>query len=382
MIRLLVLIDTNIGGRAGAEQHLQTLVVNLDYSRFKVHVLQLGRTVPQAEGRVGGATFSHLPTGKLLSVHGLKRIVQVSQVLKQGQYDCILSFFETADIMSVAAAALTGVRALVSSRRDTGFRHSKKLQWFYRVINGRFSRIIAASDAVRVALRDSGLDEKAVRLIYNGVDTTRFSRQPQGALRAELGLAPEACVLAMIANLSPVKDHMTVFKCLQTLQGTSKRLHLVLAGDGPLRGDLERAASEMSVDAHIHFLGRRTDVPAILADADIFVLSSLTEGLSNALLEAMATGKPVIATRVGGNPEVVVEGITGLLVPPGDRAAMSEAILRLAESSELRAAMGAAGRERVAVHFSLATMVARYMEAIAQAVAESGNREPALETSA
>jgi len=331
---------------------------------------------------VAGATLSHLPTGKLLSVHGLKRIAQVCRVLQQGQYDCILSFFETADAISVTAAALTGVRALISSRRDTGFRHSKKLQWFYRRINGRFSRIITASDAVRVALRACGINEKTVRLIYNGVDMTRFNRQPQGALRAELGLAREACVLAMIANLSPVKDHMTVIKCLQILHGARKHMHLVLAGDGPLRAELERAAIEMGLKAHVHFLGRRTDVPAILADADIFVLSSLTEGLSNALLEAMAAGKPVVATRVGGNPEVVVEGVTGLLVPSRDSTAMSAAILRLSESPELRIAMGSAGRERVAGYFSLSTMVAQYTEAIAQAVAERGNREVPLEASA
>lgn len=383
MPRLLILTDSDIGELSGgAELHLRSLVANLDYSKFKVHVVQLRLTVPQAEGHVAGATFSHLPTGRLLSAHGLKRIMQVYRLLRKGEYDCVLSFFETADVLSVTAASLAGVRALLSSRRDTGYRYSKKMRWFYRIINGRFSRIIAVSEAVCATLRDSGVNETIIRLIYNGVDMTRFKGQAPGLLRKELGLPREACVLAMIANLDPVKDHMTVIKCLQTLHGSGKHMHLILAGNGPLRTELEHAAIAAGLNAYVHFLGLRADVPAILADADIFLLSSLTEGLSNALLEAMAGGKPVVATRVGGNPEVIVDGVTGFLVPVGDSAAMGAAILRLSESPGLRAAMGAAGRERVASHFSLSTMVKRYVDAIEQTVAERGSRKAGLEASA
>lgn len=368
MIRVLVLTDTNVGDRAGAEQHLETLISRLDYSHFSVHVIQLGRFVPQEIGPVGEATISNLPTGKLISLHGIKRLMEIHRHIRRSKYDCVISFFESSDLISAIAGSLGGVGALISSRRDTGFRHSSKLRWAYRWINPRFSRIVAASDAVRQSLLESGVADDSITVIYNGVDPERFENTAPDSLRSELEIPSSALILGMVANLSAVKDHATVIDCLSGLHRQDRRFHLVLAGDGALRVDLEKQVVDTGLEPFVHFLGRRSDVPTVLAGFDIFVLSSLTEGLSNSLLEAMASGKPVIATRVGGNPEVVVDGVTGVLIPPKDLDTLAREILRLADNPDLRIQMGQAGYQRVVEKFSIDAMVNNYVKVIDSAV--------------
>lgn len=377
MTRILVLIDTNIGGRAGTEQHLRTLVENLDYGRFLVHVLQLAPTVPERAGRIAGATFDHLPIRKLLSLNGMVNAARILRHMRRGRYDCVLSFFETSDLLTAVLAPWAGVRARISSRRDTGFRHSGRLRRLYQLLNHRFARVIAASEAIRLSLVAEGWRPERVRLIYNGVDIRRFGTADGGVLRKELGIPPEAVVLGTVANLSPVKDHATVIEALRRLHAQGRAMHLVLAGDGPEREALTEQVVQADLAEFVHFLGRRQDIPTVLAAVDVVVLASHSEGLSNALLEASAAGRPIVATDVGGNPEVVADGATGLLVPISDPESLAEAVVRLADTPTLRTAMGIAGRERVSRHFSVAAMVGAYAATIEEAVAEGG-AEPDL----
>ena len=168
----------------------------------------------------------------------------------------------------------------------------------------------------------------------------------------------------MVANLNPVKDHETVLRALAILNRSGRPAHLILAGEGELEGALRAQASELELQSFVHFLGRRSDIPAILAATDIFVLASRTEGMSNALLEAMAAGRPAVVTRVGGNPEVVAENATGLLVPPADAPGLAEALGRLYSDGALRERMGLAARARAAQAFSLDKTVGDYAEVI------------------
>ncbi len=372
-MRLLILTDSNIGGRGGAEQHLATLVTHLDRLGFEIRVLQLAHTVPQKEGRIGRAVFGHLPTGRLLSMHGLGRMAEIHRIVRQGNYQCILSYFESSDLIAAAVGLFNRMTALISSRRDTGFRHSDKIHWAYRVIDKRFAFIIAASNAIKQSLLDTGVGEEVVRLVYNGVDTAKFDRMPKGTLRRELGIPDASVVLGTVAELAPVKDQRNLLAGVRAIHDAGHAVHLVLAGDGPLREDLQRLTTDLRLGDYVHFLGLRSDVPQLLADIDVFVLSSLTEGLSNALLEAMAGGKAVVATGVGGNLEVVVDGVTGLLVAPGQPRQLSGAITRLICDPALRLSMGAAGRDRARA-FPIEAMVAGYVQAIEQAVGKRAER--------
>jgi glycosyltransferase involved in cell wall biosynthesis len=368
-IRVLVLTDTNVGGRGGAEQHLKVLASKLNPENFSLHIVQLGiRGVPQSEGRVGCATFSSLPTHRVLSSLGLRRIAQVFSLAREGRYHAIISFFENSDIIAALVGRMAGIKVLISSRRDTGFRHSWRVRLAYRLINGRFNSIVAASNAVLSALVSDGADARVIKTIHNGIDADRFQNVDGTRIRTEHGIGSGEDVLAMVANLNPVKNHALVIECLRRLHQVGQPCHLLLAGDGPLQSELRRLAERLEVERFVHFLGRRADIENVLAAADIFVLASHTEGLSNALLEAMAAGKAVVATDVGGNSEVVKDGVNGCLVVPDDASALTNAIKRLLQSRPLRDSFGQSARMHVRENFSIENMITAYSDLIKKEV--------------
>ncbi len=369
MVRLLILTDTYVGGEGGTEQHLKMLVSRMDPARFEVDVMQLGEGAPQREGQVGAARLHYLPTGRLLSLHGLKRFRRLLHFVRSRKHQCILSFFESSDILALFLGKFSGVSCIVSSRRDTGFRYSRKLRLIYPYIDRHFHRIVAPSTAVRESLLFCGVPEERIVLIPNGVDVERFSEAVEPLVRRELGIGKERIVLGNVARLSEEKDQATLLRAVHTLHRSGREVLLLIVGDGPVRQQLKETASQLGLRNHVHFLGARSDIPAVLASIDIFVLSSLTEGMSNAVLEAMAAARPVVATRVGGNPELIADGETGYLVPARDSSALAWAIGRLADNPGLRKRMGLAGRRRVASSHSADVMVRRYEALLEQEVA-------------
>lgn len=364
MFRLLFLIDTHLSMAGGAEKHLEMLISNLDYSCFRVDVVQLGEGDLGNKDTIGGARIYHLPLGRLLSPSGIKRAFEIYRIMRAGAYDCVISIFESSDLISVAFARIAGVRALISNRRDTGFKNSPRLKAIYRRINSCFDVIIAVSDAVRESLMKQGVANTRIHVIWNAVDEMRFRDLDAARVRAERSIPGDATVLGLIANLKPVKDHATAIEAVAALHHRGKPVHLLLAGDGPLRSELETLVSNRGLNSFVHFLGMREDVVSVLAAMDIFVLSSLTEGMSNAMLEAMAAGKPIVASAVGGNLEVVQQGIQGFLVPPKDVTAFTDALDKLVDSKTLRERMGDAARQRVREKFSVSAMVNSYAKVI------------------
>jgi glycosyltransferase involved in cell wall biosynthesis len=173
----------------------------------------------------------------------------------------------------------------------------------------------------------------------------------------------------VVGRLDPIKDHLSLFSAFETLRKRKADVCLLVVGDGPERRRLESAAGEGIV-----FLGNRLDVPEILRSLDVFVLPSLNEGISNTILEAMASGVAVVATRVGGNPELVEDDKTGTLVPAGDREAMASALSKYLNDPGLRRFHGEAGRARVCNHFSISKMVDGY-EAVYRRVVESSRKK-------
>jgi sugar transferase (PEP-CTERM/EpsH1 system associated) len=227
-------------------------------------------------------------------------------------------------------------------------------------------RVLSVSQELKqLHARRTGFPARKIEVIHNGVDSLRFA--PDAAardrVRRELAIASEQFCIGCVGNLIPVKDYLTILNAVDRLALSRRGWRLLLAGDGPELGRLKAF-----VDAHegwksqVIFLGRRADVPALLNAMDVYVLCSLTEGISNSLLEAMATGLPVLATRTGGNPEVVVDGKSGLLFPVGDADALAKCLLALMDGSELRAQLGALALRRVRTEFSMDSMVRRYEE--------------------
>jgi len=175
--------------------------------------------------------------------------------------------------------------------------------------------------------------------------------------RKELGLPPEGPIIGTVGRLVPIKGHTWLLRAVPQVLAEFPQACVVLIGDGPLLGELKELAADLGISQHVVFLGTRHDIPECLAVLDLFVLPSLNEGMGRALLEAMAVGCPVVATRVGGIPDVVADGTTGLLVPPRDDRALAEAILTLLRDRSRRAAYGEAARRYVDGRFDIETMV-------------------------
>src|SRR5581483_5487354 len=194
-------------------------------------------------------------------------------------------------------------------------------------------------------------------------DTQRFRPVDAAArtvLRDALGFDDAACVIGCVASFTPVKCHTVLVEAFAALHARHPGVQLVLVGEGPLRGAIEAQIAALGLAGSVHLLGARADIERILPALDVFVLASSTEGLSNAILEAQSCGLPVVATDVGGNGELVREGIDGRRVPPNDVAALAGALAELVADGQRRSAFGTAARERVEREFSIAAMVAAY----------------------
>ena len=202
-----------------------------------------------------------------------------------------------------------------------------------------------------------------IDVIENGIDVLAYDPAvDKHKAKASVGLDPRRRHVACIARFHPVKDHATLLRAFADVCSTVHDVDLLLAGDGQLRADLERLASELGITHRVHFLGVRRDVPDLLRAADVFALTSVSEGASITVLEAMASGVPCVVTDVGGNPELVRQGRDGLLVPRGDHRAAATALLQLLRDPALTARLGASARERALETFQLNRTIERYRE--------------------
>jgi sugar transferase (PEP-CTERM/EpsH1 system associated) len=230
--------------------------------------------------------------------------------------------------------------------------------------------VYVSRDARAAAIKDGGVKDRNVMTIVNGIDLERYSGGAGGddiELRKKLGLPDGIPIVGIVARLTPAKDHSNLFRAFKEVVEGGVDAKLLLVGDGELAGQLRSEVSALGLEDTVIFLGSRQDVPDLLGIIDLFVLSSYTEGLAMTLLEAMAAGLPVVATSVGGNTEAVVDGETGIIVPPRDSAALAAAVRELLLNKQKATEMGARGRERAFAHFGIDTMVMEY-EKLYQAI--------------
>jgi sugar transferase (PEP-CTERM/EpsH1 system associated) len=231
------------------------------------------------------------------------------------------------------------------------------------------TRFVTVSDDLRRWLvREVGVPARKVVTICNGVDTSRFSPGDRTAARAALGLAIDRTLVGTVGRLDPVKDQAGLVRAFAGVRARNRAAALVIVGDGPCRGELAGLITALGLSEQALLLGECHDVPRVLAALDLFVLPSIAEGISNTVLEAMATGLPVVATRVGGNPELVEDGVTGTLVPRQDPEALASAITRYLDDDGWRRAHGEAARRRAVERFSLDRMCAGYTRLYADLV--------------
>ena len=258
------------------------------------------------------------------------------------------------NLLGLAAAKLGGAKAIVS-RVDLGHLRSGFGKWHRKaeMLNARLADLVVANaEAVMdVCIREEGVKPENVMVVRNGLDLSLFDELAAQPLQAPL---PEGPLVAVIGNLWPVKGHRTLVEAVARLPPALHRFRFVCAGEGPEREFLTRRIAELGLEERVVLLGHRLDVPALLLGSQAACLCSSAEGLSNALMEAMAARLPIVATDVGGNPELAREN--GMLVPYGDAAALAAKLTELLSSPERGRAMGQRGRKRIELELTMERM--------------------------
>jgi glycosyltransferase involved in cell wall biosynthesis len=357
MISVLYLVD-NLGP-GGSQRYVAELARHADSFGVRPHV---------CSAKEGGVFHEELirektplffaPFKKLYGPEGFRALSTLIGYIRAQRIDVVHTFQTNANILGTVAARITG-RCVITTRRDMGdfgMRGSPRLATFETLIINRLAhRIVANSRAAMEAARVAeGIPSEKLGCIYNGIDCGRFRPEPdKGQWRRALGITERAtCVFGIVAGHRPVKSVDTAIRAFARVHKTIPDTLLLLVGGGPERPFLEALVKQLDLEDSALFLGPREDVENLLPAFDVFLNSSRSESFSNAILEAMASGLPVVATRVGGNPESVSDGVTGFLVSAGDPVSMGEAMEKLAFDPLLRDQMGQAGMDRVRTLFS------------------------------
>ena len=358
-IRVLQLITSL--ERGGAENHLLALLTHADRRAFELETAVLsgeGELVPVF--RQAGIPVHLLKSRTRFDPLALGRLVRL---LRDGRFDILHSHLFRADIYAGLAVAKLGERRplLVSTRHnDDRFFLNPFVGLVHYGVSARQDLIIAISDHIaRFTVSRGVRHPERVRRVYHGLEppvTKALEREGQH-IRQELGISPDEFLVGNVGRLALQKGQRHLIAAMPLLLERVPRARAIIAGGGDLEDYLRELASEIGVAECVHVLGPRKDVPALMHAIDVFVMPSIWEGFGLVLLEAMAAGRPIVASRVATIPEVVVDGETGLLVPAGDPLALASALADLAEQPARAARMGEAGRERLRRQFSVEKMV-------------------------
>ena len=289
--------------------------------------------------------------------------------MKKENIKIVVTYHEGSDFYGGVIARLAGIPVVISSRRDMGYRLTKRHIFLYRIINRLFDRIIAVSDAVKeiIVKREHTLSSKIIT-IHNGVETGKYSSViPVTEARRKLGIDNNIPVVGILAALRKVKGHRYFIEAAFIVTKEFPESRFLIIGtpeDYKYLDELKELVYSLGIQNNVIFTGEFTNTPEILSILDISVLASLNEGFSNTILESMSAGKPVVATNTGGTPEAVIDGITGILVPPCDAKALAEGILRLLRDKQLHAAMGNAAKQKAVDAFSVNKMISSYRRSL------------------
>jgi sugar transferase (PEP-CTERM/EpsH1 system associated) len=278
------------------------------------------------------------------------------------------------------AALAARVPAMVHSEHGFMRVDTRKHIWIQSLAWRCADRVMCVSEKLRDTLHDKiGFPKERMQVIRNGVDLDAFDAMAGPAnIRAELGLAPGTLLIGSVGRLVPVKNYACLIRAAQRIFAAVPNAALLFVGDGPLQAELTALTRQLGIANHVHFLNWRKDVAQILRELDVFVLSSFSEGMSNSILEAMAARRPVVATAVGGNTELVIENETGRLVPSDHDEQMAAAVLALLRDDAQRLSMGAAARQRIETLFTLPQMLRNYQRVYIEVAARHFTFHPEL----
>lgn len=369
-----VLHFSNSPVRGGAEEHILTLLGGLDRKYFRLHLV----CPPETAARLR----PDLPPDVELVPLTLSRPTQVATAFRLARLlreRCVKVLHSHQFYSSLFASPIGGLCRvpviletphLRESWRTRGIKSSFAVD---RAVGRFVDYYIAVSHSnARYLVESKHLPSKKVVVIHNGCDLRRFDplRHHTNAVKQGLGLSESDPLMLVVGRLEPQKGHRVLLDAFAQVRAEFPSAVLACVGEGSLRGELEKQTAELGLTQAVRFVGFQSNVPEWLAAADLMVLPSFYEGLPIVAIESLAAGRPVVATAVDGTPEVVVDGKTGLTVPPGDAGALSVALRRLLRDSELRQRMGQEGRRWVAEHFTQELQIRRTQELYLHALSQ------------
>ncbi|MCK4463107.1 MAG: glycosyltransferase [Candidatus Omnitrophica bacterium] len=335
-LNVLILADT-LEVYGGAERHVLDLVKNLDKNKYNLFISSLipgGNLLKEISSH--GAQVKLFPVRRIYSMFGILKGFEFTRFLRKNKIDVLMTLHFGSDIWGTIFGRMAGVPVIISNRRDMGFWKKKRHILAYRFINRYVNVIITNSNAGKdIIIKDEKVSPEKIKVIHGAVDISKFKPlHNKKKIKQLLGIDSKKIIIGAIGNFNPIKGHRYLIEAAPAIVKRIPDTHFLLVGDGPLRGNLESLAHSQNISRNITFLGSRNDIPDILSIMDICVLPSLSEGLSNALMEYMAAGKAIIATRVGGNPELIENSISGILIEPASSKDIEKAVCELVNDKE------------------------------------------------
>jgi len=358
--KVFYLVDSlNVGGTESQAVELARRISAAGYSVTLGCLRAQGPLLDRLRGSAVEVREFH-PAGGIDTPGGLYQLLRLSWFLRRNSFDIVHTHDLWSNLLGVPAARLAGVPAIVSSRRDLAhfdWYQGKRRIWLRRIQN-LSGAVLANATPIRDGLiAEDGFAPEKVRVIHNGVDVEKFRLGRDHRERLFPGLGDSSLVV-LVGNMhSDVKGHPWLIAAAPAVIREFPSTRFLLVGDGEQRHNFEQQAADLGLAQNFLFLGRRSDIPEILASCDIALLPSRAEGLPNAVLEYMAAGLPTVVSRVGGNTELIEDGETGLVVPPEDSPALSEALLTLLRQPVLVQKMGQRARAFAAENFSFERLV-------------------------
>jgi glycosyltransferase involved in cell wall biosynthesis len=373
--RKKILIITDVFKKiAGSERNIMQLLRGMDQRRFEVYVACFYSGEVAQVMRAERFQVHDLRLGGIYSFSGLKNIILLSKLIREEKIDLILTYHEGSDFLGLVLSKLCAI-PIISNRRDMGFKTRFPHQVTYRLFGRCFDGVITVSDAVKKEVIHRGwFKERKVWSIHNGINAGEYGNHVnRDSIKRSMGIKANTLVVGLIANIKKIKGIRYFVHAASLISAENSGVEFVIIGydlneTGYSMKDMKLLADRMNIADKIHFLGGRKDIGELISTFDVAVISSLSEGFSNVLLEYMASGRPVVATDVGGNREAVIHGETGLLVPSENADQLAEAIKVFLDHKDLALTYGLAGRKRVEKEFSLQRMIEKY-ESIFERVA-------------
>ncbi len=359
----------------GTERQAVELLNRLDEKRFDVRLAVLGWRGPLREKIA--SRFPRAPEFPLkgfFNANAVKQILRLREMMIEERIAVLHAHDFYSGALGVTAARLAGVRAL-AAQRHLRLSDRRVHEWGTKYIHKLANRLLVNAEGIRdYILRTGAVAPGKIVVIHNGLDAPAdpqaLRERRRAELLAELGLAADARIIGSVARLEAVKGHRYLLEAAARVMRSDARARLVLVGDGSLRDAIRAQAERLGIGARTRLLGERKDSAQLAAAFDVAVLASLSEGLPNAVLEAMAVGVPVVATAVGGAPELIEDGETGFLVPPADPEAMAERIEYALTHAAPTALIAMRGRRFVIERFGMERMVAAVERLYDEMIAE------------